>query len=136
MINYFCRKIMMRQDNSLILKRGNNHDKYYKSEYNDLTKKWSPLAYCMHFTRPLFTIGILIILLWFIYLVYQLSKIHLNKGNDLQVLLSLVPTLLLLFGSWYKLHLFWDFEKEKTEKEILEAILQHMKPRHSEMSTA
>ena len=112
-------------------KRAKNHDKYYEPGFNN-----SRLADFMQLIRPIFTIGILGIFLYFIYLFYQISKLHLSKEDNFTVLLSLVPNLLLLFGSWYNLHLFWDFEKDKTEKEILKEILEHMKQHGQQPPTA
>ena len=76
---------------------------------------------------------ILAILILFIKIIHNLTDLHLSSVKDLNLnlLLTLAPTLLLLFVSWYKFDVFYDLkdEKEESKKELLlKEILEKIHP--------
>ena len=110
-----------------------------------ISNKQKSLKSCIQFVKDDFmsfvqffgTGFLLLILLTFIKTINDLLDMNLSQFTDrsqVEMLFTLVPTILLLFGSWYKLDLFLDIEKEKSEKEFLAQILQKMEKfncRHS-----
>ena len=61
---------------------------------------------------------------------------NLNRFTDesqVQTLFTLVPTLLVLFGSWYRVDIFFDVKKKKSEQELLEELLQEVRNHNCEI---
>ena len=90
-------------------------------------KKWART----HNSFQLFGALLLLpVLLLIIVTINELLEINLNyftNQNQLNLLLTLVSILLLFFGSWYKLDVFFGGTEEKSEKELLKEILQEKK---------
>ena len=85
---------------------------------------------CKHICQPIITICILPALVSFILVINDLFKLqqnHFTDKSEVETLILLVPTLLLLFGSWYRLDVFFDIEKKKSKEELLSEILEEMK---------
>ena len=107
-----------------------NHDTYYSAYYTDAQdRKKSVLLWCTYFIHPVAVLFLLVLLIFFIKIISDLIAFHLNSNldNPLELLLTLVPTLLLLFGSWYKLDLFYVEEEDVSKKDLLVEILQELK---------
>ena len=105
-------------------------DLFYEEYYQVLKSKsfWSRLHYFIGYLNitQLGSVILLVALILFILMVHNLFEMNLSQFTDqsqVEMLFTLVPTLLLLFGSWYKLDMFFDRE-EKSEKEILQEIFQ------------
>lgn len=83
-------------------------------------------GYCL---LPLGTLFLLAVLILFVIVLSELIKVHdysNNNNNNQPEMLTLVPSLALLFGSWYKLDVFFDVEKKKSKEKLLQEILQKM----------
>ena len=107
-------------------------DLFYEKYYQVFKSKsyWSKLCYFIGYIMisPLGSVILLVALIFFIITVHNLFEMNLSQFTDksqVEMLFTLVPTLLLLFGSWYRLDLFFD-EEEKSEKELLKEILRKM----------
>ena len=103
--------------------RVENHDQYYHGY------KYQNFNYMLFLVQIIVTFAILIVLMVFVYIIYELQNLHTpqSSNSNLTLLLTIVPSLVLLFGSWYRLDIFFDIEKEKSQKEILQEILQVFK---------
>ena len=83
-----------------------------------------------YISQPIVTLCALTILVSFILVISDLFKLHQNhftSKSDVETLILLVPTLLLLYGSWYRLDVFFDIEKKKSKEELLSEILEEIK---------
>ena len=108
--------------------RATNHDNYYATEYENIRKKNNRLACVTYVCHPIATLLVLIIFIFFVITISELLDLHRQSSDsNFKLILTLVPSLVLLFGSWYKLDVFFDIEKEKSKKELLEEILQEIK---------
>lgn len=112
--------------------RKRSHDKYYDIQYTEeIRKKKDTIMLIVYCISPLATLAILAGLILLIMVVSDLILLHHwnNQNNQLELLITLVPTLILLFGSWYKLDAFFVDEKEKTseKKDLLVEILKNIK---------
>ena len=118
----------------------NEDDKFYDEYYNKIFKPSKEYAGCScfksvgplltYYIQPLLTCGVLIILVMFIWVLsdlFRLHQDHFTDKNQVEALILLVPTLLLLFGSWLKLDVFFDIEEPKSKRELLHEILEEMK---------
>ena len=105
---------------------------FYATHYNkELLEKKDCLMFTTYLCHPIGTMILLAILILFVIIIHNLTDLHLSSVKDLNLnlLLTLAPTLLLLFVSWYKFDIFYDLkdEEEKSEKEILKEILKQEK---------
>ena len=103
---------------------------YHRNFYNknldglkDSLKKTTVV--CM----PVGVLYLLIILILLLRVLADLIFKQTSSTDQLQAILTLVPGLILLFGSWYRRDLlFYDYKDEhKTKKDILKEILQELK---------
>ena len=115
-------------EDSPLEQRAISHNKFYSSYYSELLTK----KYCLRFAYLCGTMIILAILILFVIIINDLTDLQLSSVKDLNInlLLTLAPTLLLLFVSWYKFDIFYDLkdEEEKSKKEILQEILEKIHP--------
>ena len=118
-------------------KRNITHKRYYRPYYMYVIKyqekqkkpktiKTKKRLFVRLFVFSCFLIGTVIalgILILFIIIIHDLSDFHISSVKDLNLnlLLTLAPTLLLSFVSFYKHNLFYDFkdEVEESKKELL-----------------
>ena len=123
----------------------NEDEKFYDEYYNKVFKKgsysgWNILRYgkerigslLTYLVQPVLTFGILTILVEFIEVLsdlFRLNQDHFDDKDQVETLILLVPTMLLLFGSWWKLDIFFDIEEPRSKKELLHEILEEMKKR-------
>ena len=103
------------------------HESYDNTEFS-----WRGLyLFCSKYIcQPIVTFCALTILAYFILVINDLFKLHQNhfsSKSDVETLILLVPTLMLLFGSWYRLDVFFDIEKKKSKEELLSDILKEIK---------
>ena len=121
---YICRNITRIEDQPLE-ERALTHDEFYSSFYNEELKK-NYLKAVTYICSPFGTVIILAILILFVIIIHDLTDLHISSVKDLNLnlLLTLAPTLLLLFVSWYKFDLFYDLKdkEEESKKEILKEI--------------
>ena len=86
---------------------------YYVSE------KKSCVTYFCHSIATLF---VLISSIYLLSIISELLDLYSQSSNsNLNLLLILVPSLVLLFGSWYKFDVFFDIEKEKLMQKLKES---------------
>ena len=117
-------------------KFGHDKDPFYEEYYQDLRSDCeSKTIRFGYMLKPVVTFNLLLTLMLFIATVYDLLNMNLNKFKEAQIemLFILVPTLLLLFGSWYRLDLFFDVKEDKSEKELLKEMLQEIKKLNSKV---
>lgn len=129
---YQCEKCCFAITRSCDKSKEENEDNPYYSEFY-MEYKQSKEDRCTGAAKLLCPpIGImitLVMLVLFIVMVSGLFELRLTDfrtNSEVQALILLVPTLLLLFGSWVKLDLFFDIGEEKSEKELLKDILDSM----------
>ena len=112
--------------------RAISHNKFYSSYYSESLTKKDYLMFITYLCSPIGTVIILAILILFVIIIHDLTDLHISSVKDLNLnlLLTLAPTLLLLLVSWYKFDIFYDLkdEEEKSKKEILQAILEKINP--------
>ena len=117
------------------------YDMYYKEIYEAESWKKGIGPLLTYYAQPLLTSGVLTILVLFVRVLADLFRLHhdhFTDKNQVETLILLVPTLLLLFGSWWKLDVFFDIKEPKSKKELLHEILDELKSQrctHIEMET-
>ena len=119
-----CRNFIWNEDQQLLLaERTLTHHEFYSSFYNKSELKKYNLKNFIYICSPFGTVIILAILILFVIIIHELTDLHLSSVKDLNLnlLLTLAPTLLLLFVSWYKFDIFYDLkdEEEESKKELL-----------------
>ena len=105
------------------------YDEYYKKVAVTGSKRERSGSFIRYLVEPTVTSFILAMLVQFITILSDLFILqnHFTVRDQVDTLILLVPTLLLLFGSWYKLDVFFDIKEQRSEKEILREILEEMK---------
>ena len=120
-------RLYLNHEDSPLEQRAISHNKFYSSYYTEE----NCLIDSMYLSSPMATMITLAILILFVIIIHDLTDLHISSVKDLNLnlLLTLAPTLLLLFVSWYKFDIFYDLkdEEEKSKKEILKEILKQEK---------
>ena len=126
---YICNNLRLVEDQPLE-ERALTHHEFYSSFYDKELRK-NYLKVVTYICSPFGTVIILVILILFVIIIHDLTDLHLSSVKDLNLnlLLTLAPTLLLLFVSWYKFDIFYDLkdDEEESKKEILKEILKQEK---------
>ena len=134
---YFTKKLKCK--NRYCIK--NEDEKFYEEYYNEaitgskFKRSGSLVSYLV---QPIVTITVIYILVEFIRVLSDLFRLqsHFTVRNQVDTLILLVLTLLLLVGSWWKLDGFFDIEEPRSKKKLLHEILEEMKrQRRTEIET-
>ncbi len=110
-------------------KRIDDHNTFYSAYYKEIDY----LKIYTYWIHPIATLLVLILLLLGIKIISDLIILHhqTSQDNQLELIITLVPTFLLLLGSWYKLDIFFIDEKEMSKKDLLAEILKELKKTNS-----
>ena len=122
-------------------RRAKIHDKFYLSYYVNETFKNKPkLTRTAYLLQPVGTIFVMVTLIILIVIISDIMSLETGpKSSQLDLLLMLVPTVGLLFGSYHKLDLFFDIEGEALETdpdELLQEVVIISPSDEHEMVTA
>ena len=117
---------LIRIRNPPLAERAVAYHNFYATRYNKEVLEETEencLMYTTYLCHPIGTMILLGILILFVKIIHDLTDLHLSSVKDLNLnlLLTLAPTLLLLFVSWYKFDIFYDLkdEEEESKKEVL-----------------
>jgi uncharacterized membrane protein len=102
-----------------------NYEDFYEKDYEEI-ESGNERRLCIGYW--ILTGGIAFILISLILFIWILSDLltrqhNSNQDDQLKLLLTLIPNLILLFGSWYKIDLFF-FVEEESEKSLLKKLLR------------
>ena len=125
-----CLRVFHRIRKPQLKKRIASHKVFYETYYVEaISQKQDIVLWCTYLLHPVAVLVILTLLIVLIKIASDLIALNLNgtQDNPLELLLTLVPSILLLFGSWYKLDLFYVDEEEKSKKDLLTEMLQELK---------
>lgn len=90
-----------------------DHDAYYTSE----TENKNNLISCSHFILPIGTVLMIAGSVMFLVMTTELSTLNRNtEDENFKMLLTLVPTLVLLYGFWVKSEAFCGVSKRKKKE--------------------